>query len=249
MTRRIAIQRESLEQSLKYCKEHLGSVRAATSAKVLGLLLENYPGSAKELAKEAGCSRAHLFNLLASIRKGQFEKLVAYDAFPASMLNDVRRRELRIKLGTELRCGRDVVDWYKHCCGKSIPAATAYSWCRALGMPIRSLPKPTTQESKDKTGVKLPVLILKPEAITKLRVRQDKERKVYGIAPGEIDCEYPQNPVKRIEGILRCATTGKSMRQIAKELGVAWTDLKRWMIDYKEGIDKLCEIRRGRRPS
>ena len=252
MRRKLSIQRNAVQEALDYCTKHGGGdERAAASASLLALLLQKETWGVADLEKEAGCGRTHLFDVLAWVRTKQFDRLVGGGKFPASLLDDARREELRTKLGTEFHCAQDVAAWYKKWSGNPVPLPTVYGWCQALGLPIRSLPKPLKQPAARKGGSKKnSILSLGPEAVAELRERQKQERIAYSIPEDKFESPYPQNPVRIIEGILRCATTKDSMRQIARDLHVGWTDIRRWIRRYGKGdIDKLCKVVRGKRPS
>ena len=254
MSKRLAFQTDHVQGALEYCaKNGRGDGRTATNVKLLELLRIGGNLSSTYLAREAQCGRTHVFDVLAWLRDGTLDRLVAGGRFRKSaILSDERREELFRKLGNEFKCAKDVADWYEQWSHEEVPLATIYGWCRkrkgeASGFSFRAAKgrRRTSTRSKPQHRTEL---VLTLEAVDELRERQRQERITDRIPEGEFEGRYVPNLVKRIEGVLRCAAK-HPISQIATDLRVTRKTVRLWVQRYKHGrLEKLCEVKYGGRP-
>ncbi len=171
----VYVERGSLEAAKAHCLGK-GTAKAAVSLSILALLIEPGCKSAKEVGKATGCSRSHVFNVARWIREGQFDRLTGGGAFRKERLLSLsQQEELAGKLGRELKCAKDVADWY----GKDVPLATVHGWCRRLGFSFRRSrgPAPVPNESPNLGEPRCSLGgSLGAETVHDLRKRQAEER-------------------------------------------------------------------------
>lgn len=238
MGRRLTIPVGQLLPALAYCESGTKGARTAVSVEVLKLLRDHPAWSAEKLAKRAGCNRKHVFKTIRQVSTLEFNKLTGDTFRRTKPLNKKRERELRQKLGSEFFDAKDVTAWYENWSQKSVTEWAAYKWCQRLNKPLHLFGRPVKARLARRSRK---TFRLDRAQIRELRDRQKLERRSDGINGGSLRSPYQENPVLRIEAVLRYGTTPDTLREVSKHLR---TDAGRWFRSYAENrdIDELCAV-------
>jgi transposase len=243
VSRKLEVGRDLLIGAAQCCERSKTSKGAKNKA-ILTELLDVKGRTAAQIAEDAKCSRAHLFKLLSWVKKREFSKLTDCCLIQKpTALSPALKKELQEMLGRDLKCAKDVLEWF----GQDVPLSTIYGWCRRLEGGFRRLrdhncgttiPKHQTQRS----------LMLSEGQAAELRNRQKEERMRRNWSEGqlrdpnmELSPIRPRNTVLRIEAVVVYGTTHESVSQIARYLESSRSDVRKWVRLYEEGgIQKLC---------